>query len=117
MAKPRRSTSGSGCRLASLLPRGTRVVIDQDEPSGGGRVVPCLRQWRLRCQLEANPDIIGKLKKGQNLYVQAYNMAQNVVTLALPLGDFAQAYDVADRSKKLEKKNKQLQDEIAEARP
>ena len=94
-----------------LLPRGTRVVIDQDEPSAVvGSFLVCANGGCI-AQLEANPDIIGKLKKGQNLYVQAYNMAQNVMTLALPLGDFAKAYDGAPTDpKELEEKNKQLQD-------
>ena len=96
-----------------LLPRGTRVVVDQDEPSAVvGSFLVCANGGCI-AQLEANADIIGKLKKGQNLYVQAYNMAQNVMTLALPLGDFAKAYDGAPTDpKELEEKNKKLQDEL-----
>lgn len=96
-----------------LLPRGTRVVIDQDEPSAVvGSFLVCANGGCI-AQLEANPDIIGKLKKGQNLYVQAYNMAQNVMTLSLPLGDFAKAYDGPPTDPKdLEEKNKKLQDEL-----
>ncbi len=96
-----------------LLPRGTRVVVDQDEPSAiVGSFLVCANGGCI-AQLEANADIIGKLKKGQNLYVQAYNMAQNVMTLALPLGDFAKAYDgPATDPKELEEKNKKLQDEL-----
>lgn len=96
-----------------LLPRGTRVVIDQDEPSAVvGSFLVCANGGCI-AQLEANADIIGKLKKGQNLYVQAYNMAQNVMTLALPLGDFAKAYDGPPTDpKELEEKNKKLQDEL-----
>jgi invasion protein IalB len=96
-----------------LLPRGTRVVIDQDEPSAVvGSFLVCANGGCI-AQLEANADIIGKLKKGQNLYVQAYNMAQNVMTLSLPLGDFAKAYDGPPTDpKELEQKNKKLQDEL-----
>ena len=96
-----------------LLPRGTRVVIDQDEPSAiVGSFLVCANGGCI-AQIEANADIIGKLKKGQNLYVQAYNMAQNVMTLALPLGDFAKAYDGPPTDpKELEEKNKKLQDEL-----
>ncbi len=40
-------------------------------------------------------------------------MAQSVMTLALPLGDFAKAYDGPPTDpKQLEDKNKQLQDEL-----
>jgi predicted nucleic acid-binding Zn ribbon protein len=45
--------------------------------------------------------------------VQAYNMAQNVMTLSLPLSDFAKAYDGPPTDPKdLEEKNKKLQDEL-----
>ncbi len=96
-----------------LLPRGTRVVIDRDEPSAIiGSFLVCANGGCI-AQLEANAEIVGKLKKGQNLYVQAYNMAQNVMTLSLPLSDFAKAYDgPATDPKDLEEKNKKLQDEL-----
>ena len=96
-----------------LLPRGTRVVVDQDEPSAiVGSFLVCANGGCI-AQLEANADIVNKLKKGQNLYVQAYNMAQNVMTLSLPLGDFAKAYDGPPTDpKELEEKNKKLQDEL-----
>ena len=95
------------------LPKGTRVVIDRDEPSAIiGTFLTCANGGCI-AHLEASPEIVQKLKKGQNLYVQAYNMAQNVMTLALPLGDFAKAYDGPPTDpKELEEKNKKLQDEL-----
>jgi invasion protein IalB len=95
------------------LPKGTRVVIDRDEPSAIiGTFLTCANGGCI-AHLEANADIVAKLKKGQNLYVQAYNMAQNVMTLALPLNDFAKAYDGPPTDpKELESKNKKLQDEL-----
>jgi len=95
------------------LPKGTRVVIDRDEPSAIiGTFLTCANGGCI-AHLEANADIVQKLKKGQNLYVQAYNMAQNVMTLALPLNDFAKAYDGPPTDpKELEEKNKKLQDEL-----
>ncbi len=96
-----------------LLPRGTRVVIDRDEPSALiGSFLVCANGGCI-AQLEATSDTVAKLKKGQNLHVQAYNMAQNVMTLSLPLGDFAKAYDGPPTDpKELEAKNKKLQDEL-----
>ncbi len=96
-----------------LLPRGTRVVIDRDEPSAIiGSFLVCANGGCI-AQLEATADTVAKLKKGQNLYVQAYNMAQNVMTLSLPLADFAKAYDGPPTDpKELEEKNKKLQDEL-----
>jgi invasion protein IalB len=95
------------------LPKGTRVVIDRDEPSAIiGTFLTCANGGCI-AHLETNADIIQKMKKGQNLYVQAYNMAQSVMTLALPLTDFAKAYDgPATDPKELEAKNKKLQDEL-----
>ncbi len=95
------------------LPKGTRVVIDRDEPSAIiGTFLTCANGGCI-AHLEANPEIVQKLKKGQNLFVQAYNMAQNVMTLALPLNDFAKAYDGPPTDpKELEEKNKKLQDEL-----
>jgi invasion protein IalB len=95
------------------LPKGTRIVIDRDEPSAIlGTFLTCANGGCI-AHLETNADIIQKLKKGQNLYVQAYNMAQSVMTLALPLNDFAKAYDgPATDPKDLEEKNKKLQDEL-----
>lgn len=95
------------------LPKGTRVVIDRDEPSALiGTFLTCANGGCI-AHLEANADLVQKLKKGQNLYVQAYNMAQNVMTLTLPLADFAKAYDGPPTDpKELEAKNKKLQDEL-----
>jgi len=96
-----------------LLPRGTRVVIDRDEPAALiGSYLVCANGGCI-AQLEATADTVAKMKKGQNLYIQAYNMAQNVMTLSLPLGDFAKAYDGPPTDpKELEEKNKKLQDEL-----
>jgi invasion protein IalB len=95
------------------LPKGTRVVIDRDEPSAIiGNFLTCANGGCI-AHLETNADIIAKMKKGQNLFVQAYNMAQSVMTLSLPLNDFAKAYDgPATDPKELEAKNKKLQDEL-----
>ncbi len=73
-----------------LLPRGTRVVIDRDEPSAIiGSFLVCANGGCI-AQLEATADTVAKLKKGQNLYVQAYNMAQNVMTLVAAARRFRQ---------------------------
>ncbi|MGE3990629.1 invasion associated locus B family protein [Pseudorhodoplanes sp.] len=95
------------------LPKGTRVVIDRDEPSAIiGTFLTCANGGCI-AHLETTAEIVQKLKKGQTLYVQAYNMAQSVMTLSLPLNDFAKAYDgPATDPKELEQKNKKLQDEL-----
>ena len=51
-----------------LLPRGTRVVIDRDEPSAIiGSFLVCANGGCI-AQLEATAETVAKLKKGQNLY-------------------------------------------------
>jgi invasion protein IalB len=99
--------------LGILLPRGTRVLIDNDEQ--GALILPIIMCAGGGCmaQAEANAEMVAKLKKGQNLYVQAYNMQQSVFTLAVPLADFAKAYDgpPIDPSA-IEEHKKKLQDEL-----
>ena len=99
--------------LGILLPRGTRVLVDNDEQ--GAMVLPIVVCAGGSCmaQAEASADLVAKLKKGQNLYVQAYNMQQSVFTLALPLDGFAKAYDgPATDPKDIEEQNKKLQEEL-----
>jgi invasion protein IalB len=100
--------------LGVLLPRGTRVLIDNDEQ--GAMVLPIIVCSGGGCmaQADASADLVAKLKKGQNLYVQAYNMQQSVFTLAVPLAEFAKAYDgPATDPKDVEEQKKKLQDELA----
>ena len=102
--------------LGVLLPRGTRVLIDNDEQ--GAMVLPIVVCAGGGCmaQAEANADMVAKLKKGQNLYVQAYNMQQAVFTLAVPLADFAKAYDGPPTDpKEVEERNKKLQEQLKSA--
>lgn len=99
--------------LGVLIPRGTRVLIDNDEQ--GAMVLPIITCTGGACmaQTDASADMIEKLKKGQNLYVQAYNMQQSVFTLAVPLADFAKAYDgPATDPKEIEALNNKLREEL-----
>jgi invasion protein IalB len=99
--------------LGILLPRGTRVLIDNDEQ--GAMVLPIVVCAGGGCmaQTDANAELVARLKKGQTLYVQAYSMQQSVFTLALPLGDFAKAYDgPATDPKDVEAQNKKLQEQL-----
>lgn len=104
-----------------LLPRGTRVIVDKDDQQA--IIGPFLVCANAACvaQLEANSDLVARLKKGQQLYVQAFDMQQRIMTLSLPLGDFAKAYDGKPTDpKEIEARNKKLQEELqrraAEAR-
>ena len=58
-------------------------------------------------------DVIGKMKKGQMLTVQAINMQGTPISLPLPLGDFAKAYDgPATDPKVFEEQQRKLQEEL-----
>jgi invasion protein IalB len=71
------------------LQYGTRLIVDQQPPltapyftcvAGG-----CMADY------EATPDLIGKLKHGQTLTIQAISLAGAAVSFPLPLVDFANA--------------------------
>jgi hypothetical protein len=62
---------------------------------------------------EASGELIGKLKKGQSLVVQAINSQGQGVSLTLPLPDFGKAYDGPPTDPKvLEERQKKLQEEF-----
>jgi hypothetical protein len=64
---------------------------------------------------EVNPDMLGKLKKGQTLTVQAINGANQPISLPLPLAEFAKANDGPPTDpKELEAQQKKLQDQLQE---
>jgi hypothetical protein len=62
---------------------------------------------------EATADVLANMKKGQNLVIQAINANGQPLTLPLPLGDFAKAYDGPPTDPKVfEEQQKKLQDEL-----
>ena len=77
--------------LDMRLSHGTRMLIDQGQPAQSPYIicfpVGCLVDYQV------TDDLIAKMKKGQNIVVQAINMQGTPVSLSLPLNDFAKAYD------------------------
>jgi len=97
--------------LGMQLIHGTRLIIDQNQPMTAPYVI-CFTNGCM-ADYEANPDMIGKLKKGQGLAVQAINSTGQPISLVLPLGDFAKAYDGPPTDPKVfEEQQKKLQDEL-----
>ena len=97
--------------LGMSLQHGTRVIIDQGQPATGAYVI-CFANGCM-ADYEVNPDLIGKLKKGQQLVVQAINSANQPLSLAMPLGDFQKAYEGPPTDPKVfEEQQKKLQDEL-----
>ena len=97
--------------LGMQLVHGTRVIVDQGQPATGPYVI-CFTNGCM-ADYEANTDLIGRLKKGQQLAVQAINSNGQPVSLLLPLSDFAKAYDGPPTDPKVfEEQQKKLQEEL-----
>lgn len=90
---------------------GTRVLVDQDQLGTAPFVVcspiGCSSEYKF------DNDAVGKLKKGKGITVQAYNVYNQVISLPMPLSDFAKAYDGPPIDPKaLEEQQRKLQEEL-----
>jgi invasion protein IalB len=91
----------------ALLP-GTRVIVDQGQPMSAPYVL-CVPEGCF-ADYEASGELVGKLKKGQGLIVQAVNFQGTQFQLVVPLAEFAKANDgppidpkvLAEQQKKLQ---------------
>jgi len=97
--------------LGMQLAHGTRVIIDQNQPLTAPYVI-CFTNGCM-ADYEANADMIGKMKKGQGLVIQAINSTGQPISLGMPLADFAKAYDGPPTDPKVfEEQQKKLQEEL-----
>jgi len=97
--------------LGMQLVHGTRVIIDQNQPMTAPYVI-CFTNGCM-ADYEANAEMIGKLKKGQGLVLQAINATGQPISLVMPLSDFAKAYDGPPTDPKVfEEQQKKLQEEL-----
>ena len=97
--------------LGMSIQPGTRVIVDQGQPMTGPYVI-CFNNGCM-ADYEASVDLIGNLKKGQSLHVQAINGGGQPVSLPIPLVDFSKAYDGPPTDPKVfEAQQKKLQDEL-----
>jgi invasion protein IalB len=97
--------------LGMQLAHGTRVIVDQNQPMTAPYVI-CFNNGCM-ADYEANTDLIGKLKKGQGMVIQAINATGQPISLAMPLSDFAKAYDGPPTDPKVfEEQQKKLQEEL-----
>lgn len=93
------------------LQYGTRVIVDQQPPLTG----PFFTCFANGCMAdyEGTPDLIGKLKKGQTLTIQAINLAGNAISFPLPLAEFGKANEGPPVDPKVfEEQQKKLQEEL-----
>jgi invasion protein IalB len=97
--------------LGMQLVHGTRVIVDQNQPMTAPYVI-CFTNGCM-ADYEATPDLIGKMKKGQGLVIQAINSTGQPISLVLPLADFGKAYDGPPTDPKVfEEQQKKLQEEL-----
>jgi invasion protein IalB len=97
--------------LGMQLAHGTRVIIDQGQPATAPYVI-CFTNGCM-ADYDANTDLIGKLKKGQGLVIQAINATGQPISVVMPLTDFGKAYDGPPTDPKVfEEQQKKLQDEL-----
>ena len=97
--------------LGMQLAHGTRMMIDQDQPAQQ----PYKICFPVGCMADypVTDDMVAKMKKGQTITVQAINMQGTPISLPLPLGDFAKAYDgPATDPKAFEEQQRKLQEEL-----
>jgi invasion protein IalB len=97
--------------LGMQLAHGTRVIVDQNQPMQA----PYKICFPVGCMADypATDDLIAKMKKGQQITVQAINLQGTAISLPLPLGDFAKAYDGPPTDPKaFEEQQRKLQEEL-----
>jgi invasion protein IalB len=100
--------------LGMQIQQGTRVFIDQGTPTQRPYVI-CVPNGCMS-DYEADADMVGKLKKGQGLTIQAINAVGQLFTVQLPLADFAKAYDGPPTDpKEVEERQKKLQEQLQKA--
>jgi invasion protein IalB len=97
--------------LGMQLVHGTRVIVDQNQPMTAPYVI-CFTNGCM-ADYDASGDLIGKMKKGQGLAIQAINSTGQPISLVLPLADFGKAYDGPPTDPKVfEEQQKKLQEEL-----
>ena len=97
--------------LGMQLQHGTRMIVDQEQPL----TAPYFMCFPNGCMAdyEATNDVIGKLKKGKQITIQAINMNGTPISLPLPLVDFAKAHDGPPTDPKVfEEQQRKLQEEL-----
>jgi invasion protein IalB len=98
------------------LQHGTRLIVDQGAPATSPFVTclpPVVPPGGCIADYEASTDMIGRMKKGQVLTIQAIHMNGQAMSPQMELKDFAKAYDGPPTDPKVfEEQQKKLQDEL-----
>jgi invasion protein IalB len=97
--------------LPVAMAPGMRLVVDQGAPVPGAYLT-CFRGACI-AETEATPDIITKMKSGQNLFVQVVTMNNQVAAFPFPLADFKKVNEgPASDPKVLEGEMKKLMEDL-----
>jgi invasion protein IalB len=97
--------------LGMQLVHGTRIIVDNNQPQQSPYVI-CFANGCMS-DYEATPELLASMKKGQNLVVQAINSNGAPLTLPLPLGEVAKAFDGPPTDPKVfEETQRKLQEEL-----
>jgi invasion protein IalB len=98
------------------LQHGTRLIVDQGQPATSPFVTclpPVVPPGGCIADYDASADMIGRMKKGQVLTVQAIHMNGQAMSPQMDLKDFAKAYDGPPTDPKVfEEQQKKLQEEL-----
>jgi invasion protein IalB len=98
--------------LGLLLQPGIRFGVDTAQPTPG-RYAICFPNGCF-AEAQVKDDFINSMKKGNTLNISVQNQGAREVTFAIPMADFAKAFDGAPIDPKvLEEQQKALQDELA----
>jgi invasion protein IalB len=98
--------------LGLLLQPGIRFAVDTAQPTPG-RYAICFPNGCF-AEAQVKDDFINSMKKGNTLNISVQNQGAREVTFAIPMADFAKAFDGAPIDPKvLEEQQKALQDELA----
>ena len=97
--------------LGMQLAHGTRVILDQNQP----QQQPYKICFPVGCMSDypVSDEMLGQMKKGKTITIQAINMQGTPISLPMPLNDFAKALDGPPTDPKVfEEQQKKLQEEL-----
>jgi len=98
--------------LGAKLADGVRIALDGGATPQVARYVICFANGCL-ADFDATPDLIGMIRRSNNLVVRATTMDEQPISLPLPLYDFAEIYDGPPLDpKEFEARQKKLQEEL-----
>ena len=96
--------------LGMRLEPGTRVIIDRDAPIAQPYLI-CMSKGCVS-DYDADADLVGKMRKAQEMILQGVTAAGQPVSLRLQLGGFAEAYDGPPTDLKVLEEQKRLEAEV-----